>query len=133
MLLFTFWRFIKRTVSSNWLSQVLTESKYYGPNTAAEAVSKIFKPEERPQKIILDIGAGTGLVAEEVTCIYCLVWCFWRRANMILVYCLHVPQKIVFFWDFYIHFRLLNKGWFNKSKSPFKRNLNVKCEKFKNF
>lgn len=51
-----------------WLSQVLTESKYYGPNTAAEAVSKLFKPEERPQKIILDIGAGTGLVAEEVIC-----------------------------------------------------------------
>lgn len=80
-----------------WLSQVLTESKYYGPNTAAEAVSKIIKPEERPQKIILDIGAGTGLVAEEVICMYCLVWCFWRRANMILVYRLHVPQKIVFF------------------------------------
>lgn len=95
MSLITIWRFVIRTMY--WLSQVLTESKYYGPNTAAEAVSKIFKPEERPQKIILDIGAGTGLVAEEVTCIYCLVWCFWRHANMILVYCLHVPQKIVFF------------------------------------
>lgn len=51
-----------------WLSQVLTESKYYGPNTAAEAVTKLIKPDERPQKIILDIGAGTGLVAEEVIC-----------------------------------------------------------------
>ncbi|XP_034332750.2 methyltransferase-like protein 27 [Magallana gigas] len=47
--------------------KVLTESKYYGPNTATDAVSKIIKPEERPQKIILDIGAGTGLVAEELT------------------------------------------------------------------
>lgn len=49
-----------------WLSQVLNESKYYGPNTAAAAVSKFFKPNERFEKIILDIGAGTGLVAEEV-------------------------------------------------------------------
>lgn len=49
-----------------WLSQVLTESNYYGPNTAAEAVSKLIKPDERSEKIILDIGAGTGLVAEKV-------------------------------------------------------------------
>lgn len=56
-----------------WLSQVLNESKYYGPNTAAAAVSKLIKPDERSDKIIFDIGAGTGLVAEEVVYTNCLV------------------------------------------------------------
>lgn len=36
------------------------------PNSAALAVAKIYPEEERPQKITLDIGAGTGLLAEEV-------------------------------------------------------------------
>lgn len=49
--------------------QVLTKSEYVAHKTAAESLSKLIKPDERPQKIILDIGAGTGLVAEEVVII----------------------------------------------------------------
>lgn len=41
-------------------------SGYMAPNSAALAVAEIFEEKERPQKITLDIGAGTGLVAEEV-------------------------------------------------------------------
>lgn len=36
------------------------------PNSAALAVAKIYPEPERAQKITLDIGAGTGLLAEEV-------------------------------------------------------------------
>lgn len=39
---------------------------YNAPNSAALAVAEIFEEKERPQNITLDIGAGTGLVAEEV-------------------------------------------------------------------
>lgn len=46
--------------------QVLTKSEYVAHKTAAESLAKLIKPDERPQKTILDIGAGTGLVAEEV-------------------------------------------------------------------
>lgn len=46
--------------------QVLTKSEYVAHRTAAESLAKLIKPDERPQKTILDIGAGTGLVAEEV-------------------------------------------------------------------
>lgn len=43
-----------------------SEDGYAAPNSAALAVAKIFSEEERAQKITLDIGAGTGLVAEEM-------------------------------------------------------------------
>lgn len=46
--------------------QVLSKSKYYAPNTAAVALSKLIKPDERPHKITLDVAAGTGWVAEEM-------------------------------------------------------------------
>lgn len=46
--------------------QVLSKSEYVAHKTAAESLAKLIKPDERPQKTILDIGAGTGLVAEEV-------------------------------------------------------------------
>lgn len=46
--------------------QVLTKSEYVAHKTAAESLAELIKPDERPQKTILDIGAGTGLVAEEV-------------------------------------------------------------------
>lgn len=46
--------------------QVLTKSEYVAHITAADSLAKLIKPDERPQKTILDIGAGTGLVAEEV-------------------------------------------------------------------
>lgn len=36
------------------------------PNSAALAVAKLYPEEERAEKIGLDIGAGTGLLAEEV-------------------------------------------------------------------
>lgn len=39
---------------------------YMAPNSAALAVAKIYPEAERAQKITLDIGAGTGLLAEEV-------------------------------------------------------------------
>lgn len=39
---------------------------YMAPNSAALAVAKIYTEAERAQKITLDIGAGTGLLAEEV-------------------------------------------------------------------
>lgn len=39
---------------------------YMAPNSAALAVAKLYPEEERAEKIGLDIGAGTGLLAEEV-------------------------------------------------------------------
>ena len=46
--------------------QIVLDNGYKAPNSAALAVAKIYPEEERPQKVTLDIGAGTGLLAEEV-------------------------------------------------------------------
>jgi predicted TPR repeat methyltransferase len=46
--------------------QVLVGSGYKSPESAALAVTKLFPEDERSQKVTLDIGAGTGLVADEV-------------------------------------------------------------------
>lgn len=46
--------------------QVVLSNGYMAPNSAALAVAKIYPEAERAQKITLDIGAGTGLLAEEV-------------------------------------------------------------------
>ena len=46
--------------------QIVLDNVYKAPNSAALAVAKIYPEEERPQKVTLDIGAGTGLLAEEV-------------------------------------------------------------------
>ena len=54
----------KYTYAVLW--QILSRSRYSAPRSAAEAVSRLTSEAERPQKIILDIGAGTGMVAEEV-------------------------------------------------------------------
>ena len=46
--------------------QIVLDNGYKAPNSAALAVAKIYPEEERPKKVTLDIGAGTGLLAEEV-------------------------------------------------------------------
>jgi predicted TPR repeat methyltransferase len=46
--------------------QLHFDNGYKSPQSAALAVTKLFPENERPQKVILDIGAGTGLVADEV-------------------------------------------------------------------
>jgi predicted TPR repeat methyltransferase len=46
--------------------QVLAGNGYKSPQSAAVAVTKLFPEDERSQKVVLDIGAGTGLVADEV-------------------------------------------------------------------
>ena len=46
--------------------QIVLDNGYKAPNSAALAVAKMYPEEERPQKVTLDIGAGTGLLAEEV-------------------------------------------------------------------
>lgn len=54
--------------------QILLGSGYKAPESAAWAVTKLFPEDERSQKVTLDIGAGTGLVADEV----------WDFASIIL-------------------------------------------------
>jgi predicted TPR repeat methyltransferase len=49
--------------------QLHFDNGYKSPQSAALAITKLFPEDERPQKVILDIGAGTGLVADEV-CFY---------------------------------------------------------------
>ncbi|XP_048766769.2 methyltransferase-like protein 27 [Ostrea edulis] len=46
--------------------QILLGSGYKAPESAAWAVTKLFPEDERSQKVTLDIGAGTGLVADEM-------------------------------------------------------------------
>ena len=57
---------IYRKYTYTVLWQILSSSGYSANRSAAEAVSRLTSEAERPQKIILDIGAGTGMVAEEV-------------------------------------------------------------------
>jgi precorrin-6B methylase 2 len=46
---------------------VIAGNGYKSHQSAAVAVAKVFPEDERSQKVTLDIGAGTGLVAEEVS------------------------------------------------------------------
>lgn len=47
--------------------QVVLDNGYKAPNSCAEAVSKLFPENDRAGQVTLDIGAGTGLLAEEVS------------------------------------------------------------------
>lgn len=45
----------------------MLDNGYKAPNSCAEAVSKLFPENDRAGQVTLDIGAGTGLLAEEVS------------------------------------------------------------------
>ena len=55
--------------------QVVLDNGYKATNSCAEAVAKLFPEKERADKVILDIGAGTGLLSEEVCISVCLIVC----------------------------------------------------------
>lgn len=45
----------------------MLDNGYKAPNSCAEAVTKLFPEKDRAGQVTLDIGAGTGLLAEEVS------------------------------------------------------------------
>lgn len=45
----------------------MLDNGYKAPNSCAEAVTKLFPEKDRASLVTLDIGAGTGLLAEEVS------------------------------------------------------------------
>ncbi|XP_061195921.1 methyltransferase-like protein 27 [Saccostrea echinata] len=46
--------------------QVVLDNGYKAPKSCTDAVTKLYPEAERAQKTILDIGAGTGLLADEM-------------------------------------------------------------------
>lgn len=52
--------------------QYLTAFDYNGPRTTAATLADLYPPETREAVKILDVAAGTGLVGEEVTPLFCV-------------------------------------------------------------
>lgn len=77
----------------------MLDNGYKAPNSCAEAVTKLFPEEDRAGLVTLDIGAGTGLLAEEVSVTSTLHFGYFRDRKNIAV--TEIDELIIYVF-FYI-------------------------------
>lgn len=86
----------------------MLDNGYKAPNSCAEAVTKLFPEEDRAGLVTLDIGAGTGLLAEEVSVTSTLH--FGDRKNC------RYGNRRAYYLRLFLYFNTMEKCYFKSFK-----------------
>lgn len=90
----------------------MLDNGYKAPNSCAEAVTKLFPEEDRAGLVTLDIGAGTGLLAEEVSVTSTLHFGYFRDRK----YCRYGNRRAYYLRLFFLYFNTMEKCYFKSFK-----------------